>query len=230
MSFPTPRPLRFGVLADRSLSLFVRQFPAIWATSRVYLTTFCICLALLLLIMPLLSSLVPTALIVWVWLCVCMPLWQWAIRRTRPNFWGLLGMMVLNLLGVPFFRVYALVFAVQAEHGLCWSLAWQRSRAILREHGSIVVGLLAVWLTLPLLLARSLEYLVQSCLPWLWGVFDVSVDIQVWAQPVLLASQCLLAAWVMIGFELSLGLLCQDYARCREGGELWAALDQEYGS
>lgn len=230
MSFPTPQPLRFGVLADRSLSLFFRQFPAIWAKSRVYLTTFCISMALLLFILPRVSSTVPTALIVWVWLCVCMPLWQWAIRRSRPNLLGLLGMMLLNLLGLPFFRVYALVFAVQAEQGLGWRSAWQRSRAILQEHGSIVVGLLAVWLTLPFLLARSLEYMVQSCLPWIWGVFDVSVDIQVWAYPVLLASQCLLAAWVMIGFELSLGLLCQEYARCREGSELSAALEREYGS
>jgi len=239
MNSPAPRALRFGPLADQSFALFTRQFFLILDCSRVYFSTFWICLALLLLALPKLSGQIPPALLIGVWVCLCVPLWQWTLRplgrffRSGPesstNFWIVPPLMVLNLVPWLFFRRFALVFTLQSVEGLDWKAAAHRSRTILRERGSFVVGLLAAWLTLPWLLAESLKFLVESCLPWIWGVFDFSVDIQLWAQPALLASRCVLASLVMPGFELSLGLLCQEYAHCREGTELLAALEQEYG-
>lgn len=230
--FPVARPLRLGSLADRSFSIFVGQFPHLLRSCRSYFLTFFVCLAGLLWVLPHLPRQLPVALAVWVWLCVCLPLWQWSLRgvhgagRISPA--GVLLMMPLNLLGAPFFL--SLVFAIQAGEGLGWKAAGRRSRQILRQHGSLVVGLLASWLAFPYLLANLFEFLVQGCLPFLWGVFDVSLDIKSWVKPCVWAVQCLLASLVMPGFELSLRLLREEYASCREGGELLAALEQEYGS
>lgn len=231
-AFPTARTLRFGTLADRSFSLFVLRLPEIVGNCRLYFLTFFACLALFLWILPQLPVKVPQGLALWIWVCLCLPLWQWTLRRLhgtgRINPLGLLLMMPLNVLGAPFFL--SLVFAIQAGEGLGWKAAARRSSRMLRDHGSLVVGLLAAWLTLPYLLANLFEFFVQGCLPYVWGVFDVSLDIKGWVKPCVWAVQCLLAALVMPGFELSLALLRQEYAACREGGELLAALEQEYGS
>lgn len=237
-SFPLARPLRFGPLADRAFSLFVSRFPTILRLSQKYLIAFWACLLLLVKLLP--EARISTPLALYLWICVCLPLWQILLRPLQSIFQPgqrpgrislvyLVGIMLSNLLVIPFFRFYALAFCLWAG-GLNWREADQRSRKILLEHGQIVVGLLAAWMAFPYLLARLFEYVVQSCLPWIWGVFDVSVDIQVWAQPCITASQWLLAALVLPGFELSLGLLCQEYAAVREGGELSVALEKEFGS
>jgi hypothetical protein len=240
-SFPVARPLRFGPLADRAFSLFTKRFPTVVWLSRDYLVLFWASLSLFYCFLPVINLVMSTPLAFYIWICLCLPLWQLRLGplqtifhsrqkpgRLSPGY--LLGLMLSNLLILPFFRFYALAFCLRAGEGLNWRQADQRSRKILLDHGQIVVGLLAAWVTLAYLLARLFEYLVQSCLPWIWGVFDVSVDIQVWAEPCTTASLWLLAALVLPGFELSLGLLCQEYAAVREGGELTAALEQEYGT
>ena len=240
-SFPAARPLRFGCLADRAFSLFVNHFPTVVWLSRDYLVLFWLCLTLFYAFLPEISASIPSPLAIYIWICLCLPFWQWRLaplqaifhpgqRPGRISLTYLLGQMLSNLLLLPFFRFYALAFCLRAGEGLNWRQADQRSRQILLEHGQIVVGLLAAWLAFPYLVARLFEYVVQSCLPWIWGVFDLTVDIQVWAQPCISASMWILAALVLPGFELSLGLLCKEYAAYREGGQLSAALDQEYGA
>lgn len=229
-SFPIARPVRFGPLADRSFTLFIRQFPTIMRNSRSYFVAFWISQAIFLWLLPRLPAALPLPLAIWLAVGLCLPLWQWTLRSlhgsgpVQPLF--LAALVPTNWLGALAFS--NLTFALEAGEGLHWKSAIQRSQQILREYRTLVLGLLAAWLAFPWLLAELFKFLVQGCMPYIWGVFDVSLDIKAWSEPCIGAVQCLLASLVLPGFHFALQLFLQEYAGCREGGELLAALEQEY--
>jgi hypothetical protein len=229
-TFPAPQGLGAAQLADRSLWLLFSRPKQILKLSRRYWVLYWVSLVGLLVVQPIRPwHYYP---IVALWFIICLPFWRVALapltvelfgrpggRRGRSSGWSKLR----STFSSPW-----LVHTLSLLEGLSHRQASARAKEMLKDYRHIERFLFFVWLGLVGLLAQLARFSLLSCLPWVVGALDLTVDTQQWFEPVVTALGWALGGLVALGLELSYGLFYQALTDYREGGQFLEALDRDY--
>jgi hypothetical protein len=126
----------------------------------------------------------------------------------------------------PYFRTYLLVPTLFALERCGWTQARRRSMTLIAQNAGSVGGVVTAAVGLALLLASLSLFLLETCLPWVMAVFDVSVSSGGWLS--MLENLLLFGtgATVLPLLEISLVLLYDQVLTVREGRDLEEAMER----